>query len=411
MSTDRENVLNRKKSDIKRISIPLLLTLALLSGIAPFATDMYLPAFPEMVTDLATTATGVQLSLTTFLIGAGVGQLIFGPLSDRVGRVRPLLVGMGIYLVSSLAAAFSPTIAVLLVARLIQGLSAASGMVISRAIVTDMARGTEAARALSIVMLVSGISPVIAPVAGSLLASPLGWRGLLATVAGLVAVGLVASVVFVKETKFTDTVPTSAEASINQTSLRKRELFSRQYLGNMLAYVFAFTTMMAYISASPFLYENMMGLDAVQYGLMFGFNAFVLMVVGGLSARLTRSFSITSLSRVGLFLNLLSIVGFVILVAVDVPTIWLALPITFMVGSLGLVFGNTTALALNAVPSATGLGSAVLGLLQHVLAGGVAPLISLGGQHTAWPLAIVMLVATMLANLAFAAAAGFKRQG
>ncbi len=376
------------------------MALALLAGIAPFATDMYLPAFPDMVGDLSTTAAGVQLSLTTFLVGAGLGQLVFGPLSDRVGRRGPLLVGMVLYLVASAAAALAPSIAVLVVARLVQGAAGAAGMVISRAIITDLAKGVAAARAMSIVMLISGVAPVLAPVAGSVLTGPVGWRGLLWIVTGLVAVGLVATLLVVRETH-----PHAARAPERRPDRASKaaELTSRAYLGNMLAFVLAFTTMMAYISASPFLYQTLIGLTEVQYGLVFGLNALALMIVGGLSARLTRRFRVQAIARTGLRLCLAAVVAFGVLAVAGVPPLWLAVPILLAVGSLGLVFGNTTALALAAVPAAAGLGSAILGMLQHVLAGAVAPIVSIGGGTTALPLALTMLVTSLGANAAFAA--------
>lgn len=375
------------------------MTLSLLAGIAPFATDMYLPAFPEMVSDLATTPAGVQLSLTTFLIGAGLGQLIFGPLSDRFGRRRPLIIGMVIYLAASALSALAPTIGVLLTARLFQGLAGAAGMVISRSIITDITTGKRAAQAMSVIMLISGVAPVLAPVSGSILVGPLGWRGLLWIVTVLVAIGLVATVLVIDEThSHTAPAPNAPHAS------PLSDLTSRAYLGNMLAYVFAFTSMMAYISASPFLYENMMGLSQTEYGLMFGVNAFALMIVGGLSARLARRFRPEALARTGLQLNLCSVIAFVVLVVAAVPRIWLALPILTAVASLGLSFGNTTALALAAVPTSSGLGSAVLGALQHLFSGAIAPIVGIGAGTTAMPLALGMLASSVIANVALATA-------
>ncbi|HEY0189208.1 MAG TPA: multidrug effflux MFS transporter [Cellulomonas sp.] len=389
-----------------RIGPALLVVLALLAGIAPFATDMYLPAFPEMVSDLATTPSGVQLSLTTFLVGAGIGQLVFGPLSDRIGRRRPLVVGMVLYVVASAIAALAPTIGVLIGARLVQGMAGAAGMVISRAIITDLTRGAAAARAMSVVMLISGVAPVLAPVAGSVLADPIGWRGLLWVVTALVAVGLVATLAVVRETR-----PPAVQSPEHQPSSASKaaELTSRAYLGNMLSYVLAFTSMMAYISASPFLYQTMVGLSEVQYGLVFGLNALALMIVGGLSARLTRRFRVESLARTGLLINVAAVAAFGVLVLTTEPSLWLAVPILVSVGSLGLVFGNTTARALASVPTATGLGSAILGMLQHVLAGAVAPIVSIGGGTTAVPLAITMLVASIAANIALAFSRGADR--
>ena len=171
----------------RQVSGRLLLVLALLACLAPFATDLYLPAFPTMTEELGTDATRVQLTLTAFLLGTGAGQLIFGPLSDRMGRLRPLLIGTSICVVASVAAALAPTISVLIVARLVQGLSGAAGMVIGRAIISDLATGPTATRALSLMMTVTGVAPAVAPLIGGILTPIIGWRGILWVVAAIVA--------------------------------------------------------------------------------------------------------------------------------------------------------------------------------------------------------------------------------
>ncbi|MGC3992869.1 MAG: multidrug effflux MFS transporter [Propionicimonas sp.] len=380
------------------ITPSLLVTLALLAAAAPFAMDLYLPAFPSMVGDLSTTATGVQLSLTAFMIGAGLGQVTFGPLSDRVGRLRPLLWGTAIYVVASAAAALAPTVVLLVAARLVQGFAGAAGMVIGRAVISDLARGQAAARAFSLMMLVGGVAPVVAPVAGSLLTGVIGWRGLLWIVAGLGAVSLVASVVFIRETL---PAATREHRRATQASPGVGVLLNRRFLGNALAFAFAFATMIAYISASPFLFQDLMGMSEVTYGLVFGLNALVLMVTGGLSARLAGRFHAVQLARTGLLANLGAVVAIAALVITGAPLMWLLAPILVAVASLGFVLGNTTALALDQVAGATGLGSAALGLIQFGLAGIVAPLVSIAGTATVVPLAATMLVASLAANLAF----------
>lgn len=382
-----------------RLGAALIGTLALLSAIAPFATDLYLSAFPAMTDELSTSATGVQLSLTTFLVGAGLGQLIFGPLSDRLGRRGPLLIGLVIYLAASIAAALAPTVTVLVIARLVQGLSGAAGMVLSRAIISDLATGVAAARALSVMMLVSSIAPIAAPFVGSLLVEPIGWRGLLGIVASLGALSIVLVLVFVRETR------TSRTSSDQQAARHGRgRLLSRRYIGYTLTYAFVFSTMMAYISASPFVYQNMIGMSEVQYGLMFGLNAIVMAATGAVSAKLVGRYSPAQLIRVGLTINLAAIIALVALALSPLPPIWLTLPILVAVGSLGLTVGNATALALDAVPGRGGSASAWLGCLQFVLAGIVSSIVGIGGEYTAVPLALTMLAGSIIASLAFALA-------
>lgn len=387
------------------ITTALLLVLGLLSAVAPFATDLYLPAFPEMTTELQTSATTVQLTLTAFLVGVTVGQLVFGPLSDRFGRVPPLVAGAVLCVLASAAAVFAPSIGVLIAARLLQGLGGAAGMVISRAVISDLATGKPAARAFSLMMIVGGVAPVVAPLLGGLLTGPIGWRGLLTIVLGLSVVMLVAVLAVIRETHLRSRRD-ELRAERQATGSPLRALRSRTFLGYTAVFGFAFAVMMAYISASPFLYQEMIGFGTVEYGIAFGINALALMGVSILSAKLTERYSVRGVLSLGIVLVLASTVAFALLVATSAPVVALAVPLFTAVGSLGLVLGNATALALGAVPSAAGSASAVLGALQFGLAALVSPLVSIGGSATAAPLAIVMLAAAVVAVIALLAARG-----
>ena len=392
-------------SPSRDITTPLLLVLGLLSAVAPFATDLYLPAFPQMTTDLTASATAVQLTLTAFLVGVTAGQLVFGPLSDRFGRVPPLVFGAALCVVASVVSVFAPNVGVLIAARLFQGLGGAAGMVIGRAVISDLATGKSAARAFSLMMLVGGVAPVVAPLLGGLLTGPLGWRGLLGIVLGLSVAMFVSVLVVVRETHLrTRRDALRAERAASGSPLRA--LRSRAFLGYTMVFAFGFAVMMAYISASPFVYQNMLGLDTVGYGLLFGLNALALMAVSVLSSKLTATRSVESVLTLGLALVTASTTAFAILVFSGAPALWLAVPLLTAIGSLGLVFGNATALALGAVPQVAGSASAVLGALQFGLAALVSPLVGVGGEHTAAPLAIVMVAAAVVAVVALAITRG-----
>lgn len=382
------------------ITGPLLVVLALLSALAPFATDLYLPAFPVMTGDLETSATAVQLTLTSFLIGIAVGQLVFGPLSDRFGRFWPLIIGALVCVAASAVAALAPTVTVLIIARFVQGLAGAAGMVIGRAIISDLAVGAAAARAFSLMMIVGGVAPVIAPIVGSLLVDDFGWRGILWVVGGIAVVMLVAAASVVRESHTTER--RHAARLHHQThGSPLSALKSRTYIGNTLTFGFAFAVMMAYISASPFVYQVMIGLSATGYALLFAVNALGLIVVSAVSAKLTRTHHVRSLLGVGVTAILAAAVVLLLLVLVGAPATWLPVPIFAAVSSLGLVLGNATALALAAVPRSAGIGSAVLGALQFLLAAAVSPLVSIGGEDTALPMAVVMCVVAVIAVGAF----------
>jgi DHA1 family bicyclomycin/chloramphenicol resistance-like MFS transporter len=308
------------------ITTALLLVLGLLSAVAPFATDLYLPAFPEMTTELQTSATTVQLTLTAFLVGVTVGQLVFGPLSDRFGRVPPLVAGAALCVLASAAAVLAPTVGVLVAARLLQGLGGAAGMVISRAVISDLATGKPAARAFSLMMIVGGVAPVVAPLLGGLLTGPIGWRGLLTIVLGLSVVMLVAVLAVIRETHLRSRRD-ELRAERQATGSPLRALRSRTFLGYTAVFGFAFAVMMAYISASPFLYQEMIGFGTVEYGIAFGINALALMGVSILSAKLTERHSVRGVLSLGIVLVLASTVAFAVLVATSAPVIALAVPL------------------------------------------------------------------------------------
>lgn len=382
------------------ISPATLTALALLTTIAPFGTDMYLSAFPQMTADLATTPTGVQLSLTAFLVGAGLGQVIFGPWSDRVGRMRPLLAGLVLFIAASVVTVLAGSVEVLVIARLVQGIGGAAGMVLGRAIIIDREEGPAAARALSLMMMIGGVAPVVAPLAGSLLSTSMGWRGLLAIVGALGVLSLVVTLLFVRES-----LPPDVRAARKQARQGGglRVLLSRGYVGNVVAYGFSMAIMMAYISASPFVYQSMIGLDAVGYGIAFAVNAVGLVVAGSLSVKLVRAFRERTLATAGIGISLAASALVAVLAMAGAPAGWLMIPMFFAISPLGLVLGNTTALALSAVPhTATGVASAVLGLLQFLLAGVVAALVGVAGENTAVPLAIVMVISAVIALLGVA---------
>ncbi|CAN5239550.1 multidrug effflux MFS transporter [soil metagenome] len=382
------------------ITAGLLLALALLAAVAPVATDLYLPAFPEMSAELGAGASTVQLTLMAFLLGITVGQLAFGPLSDRYGRFWPLLVGTALCIGASAVAALAPGIEVLVAARFAQGFTGAAGMVIGRAIVSDLASGKAAARAFSLMMIVGGVAPVLAPFLGSLLVDHIGWRGILWVVCGVVTLMFVTTVAVVRESH-----PKARREALRASSpgaAAWRTLLTRTYLGNTVAFAFGFSVMMAYISASPFVFQTLIGMSAVQYGMTFGVNALGIVAMSALSARLTRRVAVRTLLGAGLVGSFAAALVLLTLVLTGAPTWTLPLPIFVAVASQGLILGNATALALAAVSQSAGKGSAVLGSLQFGIGALVAPLVGLGGEHTAGPLAVVMLVCAVVA------AAGFR---
>ncbi|MDX3658961.1 multidrug effflux MFS transporter [Streptomyces sp. ID05-26A] len=381
------------------IPVPLLLVLALLASVAPFGIDLYLPAFPRMTADLTTSDTAVQLTLTMFLLGLAAGQLVFGPVSDRWGRRGPLLAGSAVFVAASVLAAVAPTIGVLLVARLVQGLTAAAGMVIGRAVIADLATGRAAARAFSLMMIVSGVAPVVAPLLGSLMVDGIGWRGVLFVLAGLAVAMLAGSAVVVRETH-----PRERRGIAKAGGFRA--LGRRAYLTATATFVFSFAVLMAYISASPFLYQVVIGMGPVSYGVLFALNALGLITSSTVASRLLRRSHPRRVLTIGTGWLLGAAVVLLVLALLPISAAWLMVPIFFAVASLGFVLGPATALALDAVPGAAGTGSAVLGAAQFGLGAAVSPLVSVGSTHSALPMAILIAVLAAIAVCASRLLAG-----
>ncbi|RMI02861.1 multidrug effflux MFS transporter [Cellulomonas triticagri] len=365
--------------------------LALLTAIAPLATDMYLPAFPRMATELGTSATAVQLSLTTFMVGLALGQLVIGPLSDQRGRRGLLIAGSAVCALAGVACALAPSVGVLIAARFVQGFSGAAGVVLARAVVSDRARGTAAAKLFGVMMLIQGVAPVLAPLLGGSLVTAVGWRGvfgILAAVSALMLVGVLALV--------PETLPRERRTGGGlATTLRDARtlLTNRRYLGWTGALVLGFAAMFAYISASPFVLQNILGLSVGQYSVAFAANALGLGVVAGLGTRLVDRYSPRRLLAVGVVaVAVLAVALLVDVVVLDLPR-WPTLALLFLlVSALGLVFGNATTLATDEAAHAAGTGSALMGALQFGLGAAVSPLVGLRGEHDAVPMAITVAV-------------------
>ncbi|CEA09444.1 Bicyclomycin resistance protein [Arthrobacter saudimassiliensis] len=376
----------------------LFLALALLSATGPFASDLYLPSFPEIGRDFSAGATGVQLTLTAFLLGMAAGQLLFGPLSDKYGRYRPLLIGSAGFVAASVAAALAPNLAVLIGARLVQGLCSSAGVVIARAAISDLTHGPQAARTFSLLMTIGGVAPVVAPTAGGLLATTVGWHGVLWVLAGLALV-MFACVVFV----LGETRPPEQRSQGSPFAGLREVLRSRRFLGYALLFASTFGVLMSYISASSFIYQNLIGFTAAQYGFAFGLNALGLVATGYISSRLARRIPPRRTVAVAVPVLLAASATVLALALSPAPPLLLAVAIFCAVAVIGFIMGNTTALALDEVRHTSGSGSAVLGGGQFFMGALVSPLTGLAGETSAVPLGIVMTCAALLAGAALAA--------
>ncbi|MFD9128740.1 Bcr/CflA family multidrug efflux MFS transporter [Kitasatospora sp. NPDC059571] len=365
----------------------LILVLGALSAFGPLSLDMYLPAFPSIAADLGVRAADVQLTLTACLLGLALGQLVVGPISDSRGRRTPLLIGLGCYAAVSLACAFAPSAGVLTGLRFAQGLAGAAGIVISRAVVRDLYDGVEAARFFSLLMLVNGLAPILAPVLGSELLRFADWRAVFAVLTVIGAALLAAAALALPESL----PPARRSAGGLARSVRSFGglLRDRRFMGHALSAGAVFAAMFAYISGSSFVLQQVYGLSAQQFGLVFGGNALGLVLLGQLNARLLRDRAPGTLLRAGLVLSAAGAAGLVLAVTAGLGLWAVCASLVPVVGAVGFVMPNATALALSGQAQA-GTASALLGLLQFAFGALAAPLVGLGGAGSALPMAVVI---------------------
>ena len=374
------------------IPFPLLATLALLSATAPFAIDMYLPVMPEIVSDLGTTRAMVQLTISGFFVGMGVGQLVMGPLSDAIGRKRLLVAGAFLALLASVLAAMAPTASVLVVARVLQGLGGGACVVLSRAVVPDLVHGAAAAKAYSLLMALQGIAPAVAPVLGGILAEPLGWRGIFWVLAGLHAVQLVLAIAIVPET---------AGGRSRDGLLRTvagnywAVLTNARVWGYLVTMAFGFCSMFCYISASAFVVQDQWGFSPLGYSLIFGVNAVGLFAATLVNSRAMDSVSPAVMLRIGV--TGVFVCGVLLLLAVLLGApVWVCLIVLFAcVAPTGFIMGNATALATGLMRPRAGSVSAIMGFGQSMLASAVSPLMG-WGSNAALTMAIGMVCCSFI---------------
>ncbi|WP_092808514.1 multidrug effflux MFS transporter [Rhodococcus globerulus] len=380
----------------------MLCILALISAIAPLSTDMYLPGLPIMAESLDTSAASVQLTLTTFMAGLGIGQLIIGPISDGIGRRRLLLGAAAITTLASAACALAPNIEFLIGARLIQGLSGGAAIVLARACIADRARGNGAAKLFSIMMIIGGVAPVVAPLLGGVLLGPVGWRGIfwVLTAAGAVMVAGVLTLV-------PETLPPERRHGGGLKALVANLGYvagNRRYLGYALAFIFGFGALFSYIAASPFVVQNVLGLTPSQFSMVFAVNAVGMVAAATITARLLGRLSARTLLNFGV--ALLTISGSVLFCTAalfnSTSPAALLIPLFVSVSSIGFIMGNATALAQGEVTAAAGTGSALMGAGQFGLAAAVSPLVGIAGPDTAVPMAIAIPTFGLLAALSLA---------
>lgn len=380
--------------------LKLVLILGGLGAFAPLSIDMYLPALPALTTDFGTGASEVQLTLSAFFLGLALGQAIIGPLSDAYGRRRPLLIGLAFYTVASLLCATSPSIWALVGFRFVQGFAGAAGIVVSRAIVRDLHTGVAAARFMSVLMLVGGLAPILAPVVGGQLLRFSPWQGIFLFLTVFGALLMVVIGRGLGETLPPDRRQTEGLRGTLVTF--RRLLTDRKFMGYALACGLSIAAVFSYIAGSSFVFQDVYGVSPQAFSFIFGGNAIGLLIMGQVNGRLVGRVEPIKMLTIGLFAATFGGVTLLAVVATGdlarglglfaiVPSLFL------VVASLGLIMPNASVLAMSGSPKTAGSASALLGVLQFSLGAGVAPIVGMGGSQTALPMAALIAVLELLA--------------
>ncbi|MFJ6197533.1 multidrug effflux MFS transporter [Micromonospora sp. NPDC092111] len=362
----------------RRQRLRLVLVLGSLIAVGPLTIDMYLPALPAIVTDLHTTSAAVQLTLTGTLVGLALGQLLIGPLSDAVGRRKPLIAGIALHVVASLLCVVAPNIAVLGVLRVVQGLGVAAASVVAMAVVRDLFNGAAFATLLSRLLLVMGAAPVLAPTLGGGLLRWTDWRGVFVALA-VFGVLLVVVAMF----GLAETLPARRRQRggvVATVAVYGSLLRDRTFVGLVLVAGLAMAALFAYVSGSSFVLQDGYGLDEQQFGLAFGAGAVGLIGATQFNVRLLRRYPPQRILVVALGVGTVAgvaLLGFAATGLGGLPSLLVSLWV--VLAAAGLAMPNAPALALSRHGEAAGTASALLGAVQFGVGAVAAPLVGVLG--------------------------------
>lgn len=366
----------------------VLLILGGLVALGPLSTDAYVPGLPRLAADLGGSASLTQFTVTSCLIGLAAGQLLAGPLSDAFGRRIPLLFGVALYTIAGLLCAAAPSLVALIVLRGVQGVGGAFALVIAYAYVRDHYCGPAVARYFSTLLLITGLAPVLAPLAGGQILTIWGWRAIFIALAVLSGLLLIASAIALPESL---PVELRRSGGLRAAAADYRGLLTDWHLvGYVLINGFAFAAMFAYISGSPFVLQSVYRLSPQQYSVVFAVNAAGLVIAAQVSGRLVERIGPRTLLTAGV--TGVALGGLLLVVVASTVNGLAPLLVGFfiVVSSVGLVLPNAASLSLQDHGATAGSAAALLGFAQFFLGGAAAPLVGLGHSNSAVPMAAVM---------------------
>jgi DHA1 family bicyclomycin/chloramphenicol resistance-like MFS transporter len=370
------------------MNLRIILILGALSAFGPLAIDFYLPGFPAIALAFGTDEKHVQLTLASYFLGLSIGQLAYGPVADRFGRRVPLLVGVGLFTLASLACAFAPTLEWLIAARFVQALGGCAGMVLSRAIVSDKCDAVQSAKVFSQLMLVMGLAPILAPMLGGLLVNLYGWQSIFLVLTAFSAVCSLAVALGLPESMPAAHPRHPLAGALGQY---RRLLADRIFLGHALTGGIAIAGMFAYIAGSPFVFIKLYGVPPEHYGWLFGANAAGFILVAQVNARMLGKLGPALLLSRAVWVYLAAALVLLGIAGLHTQALWpLLIPLFICIASLGCIIPNASACAMNGQWARAGSASALLGCLQFSVAAGASALVGVLHDGSAVPMAMVI---------------------
>ncbi|WP_308113576.1 multidrug effflux MFS transporter [Arthrobacter sp. ISL-30] len=376
---------------------PLAVVLGLLTIFGPISMDLYLPVLPALTAELQSSTSAAQLTITACLLGLAIGQVVAGPLSDRLGRRLPLIIGVIAYTLTSVLCAVSPTIETLIAARFVQGLAGAVGIVIAQAAGRDVYSGGKLLRYYGRLTVLGGLAAIIGPVIGGQLAAVTDWRGVFLFLAAVGVGILVASLLIFKET-----LPAQRRITggLSHTLHDFRRLLAdRVFVGAMLITGFTYSAIFAYLSGATYILQGMYGLSPQGYSFAFGLNSLGFMVCGFVAGRLSERWSQKGALAVGLAMTVFGALGLLATALLHLPLVAIILSLLAMVSGVAVTSPPATSLALKEYPDIAGTASSLLGLARFAFGGLAAPLVGIAGADNPVPFGIIAFASAAAAAL------------
>ena len=398
MNFEREKSIEHNPTGSARLGLALLL--GLLAFLGPLNIDMYLPSFPEIARDLDTSATLVQASLTAGLLGLAIGQLFAGPISDAQGRRKPLLIATSLFAVASILCAFAPNITLLIAMRFLQGLTASAGVVLSRAVVRDVFSGQALTKFFSLLMVINAIAPMIAPMIGGFILSfdSTSWKSIFffLSVVGLLTVTIVA--IKLKETLPPHKrIPSSAGASLKTMGSLLKD---RSFIGYALVVGFIHGGSFAYVSGTPFVYQDIYGVSPQVFSVLFGINGLAIITGSFLIGRFSGIIAEKTMLQAAVVTALTVTTLLLIMTIIEGPLALIVLFIFIYMITMGMILTSTFTLGMSKQDHRAGSASAVLGMLPLLLGSIFSPLAGIN-EASAVPMGAIIFTTTLIGSIVF----------